>query len=51
MIIAYLKLKFIGKWHAVRNFYWLLNCPIWPVQTFVIGQAKSDSLDPELSYK
>ena len=29
------------------NFYWLLNCPIWPVrlQMFVIGQVKSDSLD------
>ena len=26
------------------NFYWLLNCPIWPVRLrmFVIGQVKLD---------
>ena len=29
------------------DFYWLLNCPIEPVQVemFQIGQVKSDSLD------
>ena len=41
-----LELK-IGKWHEVLNFYWLPNCPIlpFPLQTFVIGQVESDSLD------
>ena len=35
------------------NFYWLLNCPIWPVrsQIFVIGQVKLDSLDLKKSIK
>ena len=41
-----LELK-IGEWHELLNFYWLLNRPILPVrlQTFVIGQVESDSLD------
>lgn len=46
-ITSILKVKFVGLWHEVLNFYWLLNCPIWPVQlqVFAIGQVKSDSLD------